>query len=193
MCHVFFLFNIFLSFCNCNFFTFQPRDLQIDICTCVRIDAYYINIGHIEYVQRTAWTVMGIIAAVIIPVVACIVGGFLYIRKNQTRGGSTKSWGYTGRVSTADNESTLSKPLKAYDDRAITPISDASTIETNSSPRKRRSYDRVYRTHEPLPNRPDIDFEDKEWDLKEPVSLTGSDSGADSIRKTNSPTRESDV
>jgi len=136
---------------------------------------------------------MGIIAVVIIPVMACIVGGFLYIRKNQTQGGSMRSWGYTGRVSTVDNESTLSKPLKTYDDRTITPISDTSTIETNSSPRKRRNYDRVYRTHEPLPNRPDIDFEDKEWDLKEPVSPTGSDSGADSIRKTHSPTKESDV
>lgn len=155
------------------------------------IEAYYINIGHIEYVQRTAWTVMGIISIVLIPVVACIVGGFLYIRRNQMQGGSTKSWRYSER--STDNESTLKQPLKSYDDRAITPISDTSTNETNSSTRKRRSYDRVYRTHEPLPNRPNIDFEDKEFDLKEPTSPTGSDSGADSIRKTGSPAKESDV
>ncbi|XP_011644865.1 protein mesh isoform X1 [Pogonomyrmex barbatus] len=144
---------------------------------------------HIEYVQRTAWTVMGIISAVIIPVLACAVGGFIYLRKNQARGGSMKSWRYSG----IDNESTLSKQNKPYDDRAITPISDTSTIETNSGTRKRRSYDRVYRTNEPLPNRPDIEFEDKEWDLKEPISPAGSDSGTDSIRKTGSPTKESDV
>lgn len=103
-----------------------------------------------------------------------------------------KSWRYSERDSGIDNESTL-RPLK-YDDRAITPISDTSTIETNSGTRKRRTYDRVYRTHEPLPNRPDIDFEDKEWDLKDPTfSPTGSDSGTDSIRKAGSPSKESDV
>lgn len=106
-----------------------------------------------------------------------------------------KSWRYSERDSGIDNESTLkqSAPLKSYDDRAITPISDTSTIETNSGTKKRRNYDRVYRTHEPLPNRPDIDFEDKEWDLKDPISPTGSDSGTDSIRKTGSPSKESDV
>lgn len=132
---------------------------------------------------------MGIISAVLIPVVACIAGGLLYVRKQRTQGSSTKSWRYSG----IDSESTLSKqtvPLKSYD-RAVTPISDSSTIETNST-KKRRSYDRVYRTNEPLPDKPDIDFEDKEWDLKEPISPTGSDS-TDSIRKTGSPTKESDV
>lgn len=104
-----------------------------------------------------------------------------------------KSWRYSERGSGIDNESTLkqSTPLKAYDDRAITPISDTSTIDSGT--RKRRTYDKVYRTHEPLPNRPDIDFEDKEWDLKDPISPTGSDSGTDSIRKTGSPAKESDV
>lgn len=156
------------------------------------IDAYYINVGRIEYVQRTAWTVMGIISAVLIPVMACIAGGFLYIRRNQRQGGSLKSWRYTGRESGIDNDSTLSK-VKSYDDRALTPISDASTADTNNGTRKRRSYDRVYRTNEPLPNRPDVDFEEKEWDLKDPNSPAASDSGTDSIRKTGSPTKESDV
>jgi len=134
---------------------------------------------------------MGIISAVLIPVVACIAFGFIYIRRNQSQGGSTKSWRYSDNDSTKQNT-----PLKSYDDRAITPISDTSTIgvmETNNSTRKRRSYDKVYRTHEPLPNRPDVDFEDKEWDLKDPISLAGSDSGTDSIRKTGSPSKESDV
>lgn len=136
---------------------------------------------------------MGIISAVLIPAVACIAGGFLYIRKKQSTRDSMKSWRYTDRGSAIDNESTLSKqtmPLKSYD-RAISPISDSSTIETNSS-KKRRSYDGVYHTHEPLPNRPDIDFEEKEWDLKVPNSPTESDS-TDSMRKTASPSKESDV
>ncbi|XP_032663680.1 protein mesh isoform X1 [Odontomachus brunneus] len=147
---------------------------------------------HVEYAQRTAWTTMGIISAVLIPVVGCIAGGYFYIRKKQSTGSSTKSWRSIDRGSGIDNESTLSKqtmPLKPYD-RAVSPISDDSTIENNSS-RKRRIYDRVYRTNEPLPNRPDIDFEEKEWDLKEPNSPTESDS-TDSMRKTASP-KESDV
>lgn len=138
---------------------------------------------------------MGIICAVLIPVLGCIVFGFIYVRRNQSQESSMKSWRYSERDSGIDNESTLkqSTPLKSYDDRAITPISDTSTIETNSGTRKRRTYDKVYRTNEPLPNRPYIDFEDKEWDLKYPTSPTGSESGTDSIRKTGSPTKESDV
>ncbi|KAL3266308.1 hypothetical protein HHI36_010486, partial [Cryptolaemus montrouzieri] len=40
-----------------------------------------------------------------------------------------------------------------------------SDSTTSLSTKKRRSYDKVYRTHEPLPNRPDIEFEDKPFDL----------------------------
>lgn len=136
---------------------------------------------------------MAIISAVLVPAVGCIAGGFLYIRKRQSTGSSTKSWRYTDRESGIDNESTLSKqtmPLKSYD-RAISPISDSSTTDTSST-KKRRSYDGVYHTHEPLPNRPDIEFEEKEWDLKVPNSPTESDS-TDSMRKTASPSKESDV
>jgi len=38
---------------------------------------------------------------------------------------------------------------------------------TKSSKQSRRTYDRVYRTHEPLPGKPLIEFEDKVWDLEE--------------------------
>ncbi|XP_066592875.1 protein mesh isoform X2 [Prorops nasuta] len=150
---------------------------------------------HIEYAQRTAWTTMGIISAVLIPLAALIGCVFVFIRNNQKQGGSiTRSWRYSERGSGVDNESTILKtltPLKAYD-RPVSPESDTSTIGSN--PKKRRSYDKVYRTHEPLPNRPDIEFEEKDWDLKEPNSPTESDVTIDSIKKTaGSPTRESDV
>lgn len=137
---------------------------------------------------------MGIISAVLIPAAACIAGAFLYMRKKQSKGSSMRSWRYSERDSGIDNESTLLKrtvPLKP-DDRTNTPISDTSSIDNS---KKRRSYDRVYRTHEPLPDRPYIDFEEKEWDLREPNSPnspTGSDS-TDSIKKRASPTKESDV
>lgn len=137
---------------------------------------------------------MGIICAVLIPVAGLVTAAFLYMRKNQTRGTSVKSWRYSERGSAIDNDSTLLKqatPLKTYD-RAVSPVSDAST--TQSSFKKPYTYDKVYHTHEPLPNRPDVEFEDKDWDLKEPNSPTDSEkSMAESIRKAGSPTKESDV
>lgn len=39
----------------------------------------------------------------------------------------------------------------------------ASSIPSSANPR--RSYDAVYRTHEPLPGKPDVVFEPKVWDL----------------------------
>ncbi|KOX76807.1 hypothetical protein WN51_11134 [Melipona quadrifasciata] len=141
----------------------------------------------VEYAQRTAWTTMGIICAVLIPVTACVAGAFLYVRKNQTQGSSVKSWRYSERSSGVDNDSTLSR-LKTLD-RSVSPVSDTST--SPSVIKKPHSYDKVYRTHEPLPNRPDVDFEDKDWDLKEPNSPTESEKSAtDSIRKAGSPSQQ---
>lgn len=138
---------------------------------------------------------MGIICAVLIPVTACVAGAFLYIRKNQKQESSVKSWRYSEHGSGIDNDSTLSKqttPLKIYD-RPISPISDTS----NSPPtgvKKPLSYDKVYRTNEPLSNKPDVDFEDKDWDLKEPSSPTDLEKNTiDSTKKAGSPSKESDV
>ncbi|XP_076646307.1 sushi domain containing 2 mesh isoform X1 [Halictus rubicundus] len=147
----------------------------------------------VEYTQRTAWTTMGIICVVLIPVVGCVAGAFFLIRKNQANESSDKSWRYSERVSAIDDSTLLrqSTPLKTFD-RPISPESDTSTATTAS--KKRHSYDRVYRTNEPLPDKPDIEFEEKDWDLKEPQSPTDSEkSTAESIRKAGSPTKESDV
>lgn len=152
-----------------------------------------MNIGQIEYSQRQAWTTMGIISAVLIPAIILICVAFVYIRKNQKQDGSAKSWRFSDRSTVVDNNSPRQlTPLKAFD-RAISPTSDSST-NTSGTLLKRRSYDRVYRTHEPLPNRPNSEFEEKVWDLKEPNSLDSSDSiTTDTTRKTASPSKESDV
>lgn len=53
------------------------------------------------------------------------------------------------------------------------PMSGASPGLTQpllSPKRKRRQYDGVYRTNEPLPGKPLIEFEDKVWDLEEEYS-----------------------
>ncbi|XP_033329084.2 sushi domain containing 2 mesh isoform X1 [Megalopta genalis] len=147
----------------------------------------------VEYTQRTAWTTVGIICAVLIPITGCIAGAFFMFRKSQSNETTDKSWRNSEPSSAVDDATLLrqSVPLKPYD-RAISPVSDTSTATTAS--KKRHSYEKVYRTHEPLPDKPDIDFEDKDWDLKEPQSPTDSEkSTVESIRKTGSSTKESDV
>lgn len=42
-----------------------------------------------------------------------------------------------------------------------------SSKSDKSSIKKRRAYDKTYRTHEPLPNAPDVEFPEKLWDLSE--------------------------
>lgn len=131
-------------------------------------------------------------SAFLIPALACVAGVFVCMKKHQYQGSSTKSWRFSDRGSV--NDSTLSRqatPLKPYD-RTLSPVSDLSSSISGST-RKRRTYDGVYYTHEPLPNRPVINFEEKEWDLKELDSLNGSESTPELLKKPGSPSKESDV
>lgn len=45
--------------------------------------------------------------------------------------------------------------------------SNKSESDKSSLPKKRRAYDKTYRTNEPLPNAPDVEFPEKPWDLSE--------------------------
>jgi hypothetical protein len=63
--------------------------------------------------------------------------------------------------------------------------SESGKSDKSSLPKKRRGYDKTYRTNEPLPNAPDVEFPEKLWDLSEEdlLSLTSpseSDSNRDS-------------
>lgn len=51
-------------------------------------------------------------------------------------------------------------------------LSDEPSTRRNSE--KRRNYDRSYNTNEPLPGKPDYEFEEKPWDLPSPTSTTPS-------------------
>lgn len=163
------------------------------------------NTGQVEYSQRTAWTTMGIICAVLLPVILLIAFVFVCLRNNNNNNnkkgdGSARSWRFSGRYSERgpgyDNDSSLSRqvtPLKSYE-RTISPVSDSSTNTSGGgSTRKRRTYDKVYHTHEPLPDRPNSVFEEKDWDLKIPNSPNGSDDTTDSLQKAGSVSKESDV
>lgn len=52
--------------------------------------------------------------------------------------------------------------------------SDSGKSDKSSVPKKRRGYDKTYRTNEPLPNAPDVEFPEKLWELSEEdlLSLT---------------------
>ncbi|CAK1589208.1 unnamed protein product [Parnassius mnemosyne] len=45
--------------------------------------------------------------------------------------------------------------------------SESGKSDKSSSSKKRRAYDKTYRTNEPLPNAPDVEFPEKPWDLSE--------------------------
>ncbi|XP_013171596.1 PREDICTED: uncharacterized protein K03H1.5 isoform X2 [Papilio xuthus] len=45
--------------------------------------------------------------------------------------------------------------------------SDSGKSDKSNLPKKRRAYDKTYRTNEPLPNAPDVEFPEKLWDLSE--------------------------
>lgn len=52
--------------------------------------------------------------------------------------------------------------------------SDSGRSDKSGSSKKRRAYDKTYRTNEPLPGAPDVEFPEKLWDLSEEdlLSLT---------------------
>ncbi|XP_032523025.2 protein mesh isoform X1 [Danaus plexippus] len=51
---------------------------------------------------------------------------------------------------------------------------DSNKSDRSDKSKKRRAYDKTYRTNEPLPNAPEVEFPEKQWDLSEEdlLSLT---------------------
>lgn len=132
--------------------------------------------GQIEYARRNAWATFVYLSAILIPVLTCIGGAFVCIKKQQSQEDASRSW----RYSTNDNDSSLLK-------------SHLTKTNPNDKVKKTHSYDRVYYTHEPLPNRPDVGFEDKDWDLGDANSPTDSILTVESFRKPGNSGKESDV
>ncbi|XP_023014320.2 sushi domain containing 2 mesh isoform X1 [Leptinotarsa decemlineata] len=119
-----------------------------------------------EYSSRTAMITWSIILAVLIPLILLILfAGYKVYQKIKG-----DSW--------EDNDSTKPKKLQAFN-RALSPYqdeeddddddyvpnpSDKSENDSGSIKKRRISYDKSYRTHEPLKGRPEVDFENKPWD-----------------------------
>lgn len=102
-----------------------------------------------------AFIAIGIIIAVILPLMLCIVCGVYRFRQKQLK--EDPQWQMTLPRSRASSRTNL-RALNANGDY------DSDTDATGTL-KKSRSYDKVYRTNEPLPGKPRIDFPAKKWDL----------------------------
>lgn len=60
----------------------------------------------------------------------------------------------------------------------MSPVSDRSSSGSNTS-KKRRSYDKTYKTHEPLKGLPEVEFEEKQWDLDDEAPSPTSEYGSE--------------
>ncbi|XP_018331597.1 protein mesh isoform X2 [Agrilus planipennis] len=134
---------------------------------------------HQEYSARQLGITGGIIIAILIPLILCIAYITLRIFKSVKKNKNAHAWLFAKPPSRAASRLKLNEQeAMVANMRPVSPLTPPSDEEyTYRSPvpsdtnslrsfgKKRRSYDKVYRTHEPLKGLPEIDFEDKQWDL----------------------------
>lgn len=127
---------------------------------------YYFYVGQQEYSSRQAAITSGIVLAVLIPLILLIAYlGYKVYKKVFNKDSS--SWQYQ---KPPQNSQTFRRSLVPYRDEEYeekSPIPSPS--ESDTIPKKRRSYEKSYRTHEPLTDRPYIGFEDKPLDPNDPT------------------------
>lgn len=131
---------------------------------------FFLRIGQQEYSSRSAAKTWGIILAVLIPLILLLLYAALTIYKKIAKR-DQDSWQYDNNTKPKSLQG-FNRPLSAdYEDEEDEDIprsplsSDSQKSDTGiGSLKKRRSYDKVYRTHEPLQGRPNGEFENKPWD-----------------------------
>jgi hypothetical protein len=110
------------------------------------------------YYRETVWIAIGLCLIGVLPLILCIVCGVYCYRKRQLK--DDPSWKMQIPHSRAGSRATL---------RNIN--SDGSELEVEGETlKKARSYDKVYRTNEPLEGKPLSDFPAKKWDLDDDVT-----------------------
>lgn len=95
------------------------------------------------------------------PLLMCIVCGVYCYRKKQLEDDPNWKMAIPSRT---NSRSTL---------RNVN--SDGSEMEGDGTLKKSRSYDKVYRTHEPLDGKPNTEFPEKRWDLDDDADVTSSE------------------
>lgn len=113
------------------------------------------------YTRRTAWITIGIILAVMLPLIMCIVCGVYCFRKRKLKEDPDWRMPIPSRSASRTTLRNLASDGSEYDDNTI---------------KKVRRYDATYKTHEPLVGKPEIQFEPKKMDLDE-EDITSSEGG----------------
>uniref|UniRef100_A0A182XLS7 Sushi domain-containing protein n=1 Tax=Anopheles quadriannulatus TaxID=34691 RepID=A0A182XLS7_ANOQN len=116
------------------------------------------------YSRRTAWIAIGIVIAVIIPLLLCIVCGVYCLRKRKRK---------------EDPDWRLPLPSRSGSRATLRKGDDSEFDDTTI--KKTLRYDATYRTNEPLEGKPNIQFEPKKMDLDE-EDITSSEGGEYSAR-----------
>lgn len=131
---------------------------------------YLWPLGQYEYSSRQMAVTSGIVLAVLVPLLLLIALGWYCWYKQSSAEDSSKSWDYeTVQLRKASDQ--MASPNKVEADGRQTTGSDrSSTLSSTSSGLKKRLYDGVYHTGEPLPDRPSVEFKEKLWDLAEEVA-----------------------
>ena len=111
----------------------------------------------------------GIILAVLIPIILVIAYVVFIVCKRYSN--DRNSWQYNAAPAepTTRTKLTEARPLSppmSDDEYSLRSPAPSDRSSTSSMGKKRRSYDKVYRTHEPLEGLPETDFEDKPWDVE---------------------------
>lgn len=118
--------------------------------------------GEVYYTERAAWLAIGVVFAAILPILMCIICAVYCYRKRARK--VDPGWKLSLPRSRAGSRTTLRQLA-----------SDGSDTDTL---KKSRSYEKVYRTHEPLEGKPNVEFPAKKWDLDE-EDFTSSEGGSE--------------
>uniref|UniRef100_A0A8D9EU45 Protein mesh n=1 Tax=Cacopsylla melanoneura TaxID=428564 RepID=A0A8D9EU45_9HEMI len=122
---------------------------------------------HVEYESRTAYSSLGLTLIILVPLLLllCCIGHRLYHRMRLNKPLTHISAQTLRRrksvqsLASVDDQLMLSKSQTLTD--PVTPIEySPSEILYNDDKRKFRFYERSYKTNEPLPDKPDIDWGD---------------------------------
>lgn len=143
----------------------------------------FFQTGQVEYESINAGITTGIVLAIILPMLACVGGvAFCFFKKRKE---SSTNWEFTIPRSRSNSRAKINDPAlyspefspNESPNRVMSPVSDTSSTASNS--KMKRNYEKSYRTNEPLPGKPDVEWEEKDWD----ISPDGSDTGKNSPEK----------
>ncbi|XP_073993823.1 sushi domain containing 2 mesh isoform X2 [Rhodnius prolixus] len=122
---------------------------------------------YVEYDIKQLASTLLVLGAILLPLIIILVCiGAFYYRKHK-RNTPNNSWKYQPHNDVPPTASTSLLQQKTTPPLETDKV-DEHPVTSQALPQKTRTpfiYDRTYDTHEPLPGRPDIDFEDKDWDL----------------------------